>query len=106
MVVRMRSWRLAGGVLGVLVALSLPGVAEAADWYVAPSPTGNDANDCTLAHPCAHASHVIGLGTTTDGDTIHIAAGQYADTLNTAKRLNFVGAGPGTADDDPAATVI
>lgn len=102
----MRTPRLLPALLVTLAALVLPGTAGAADWYVAPSPTGNDANTCGAGSSCATIAHVVNLAGVHDGDTVHLAAGTYNENVQTDKRLTFAGAGAGTAASAAGASVI
>lgn len=62
------------------------------DWYVAPPPLGDNANDCaTSATPCATITAAIGKAS--DGDTIHLAAGTYAESITLDRDLEISGAG-------------
>jgi hypothetical protein len=84
--------------LGVLVAaLALPTAAQAAVRCVPVSVPG-----CTTAHATINAAVLAAV----NDDTIQIAAGTYAESITTTKRLNFVGAGAGTLNSAAGATVI
>jgi hypothetical protein len=84
--------------LGLLVAaLALPQAAQAAVRCVPVSVPG-----CTTAHATINAAVTAAV----NDDTIQIAAGTYAESIATTKRLNFVGAGAGTLASAAGATVI
>ncbi|MFL5800323.1 MAG: choice-of-anchor Q domain-containing protein [Roseiflexaceae bacterium] len=70
-------------------------------WYVAP--TGAAANDCRTP---ATACRTIGAAVqkAAGGDTIHIAAGTYAETLALPRSLTLEGAGAGSTIIDGRAT--
>jgi len=64
-------------------------------------PVATRPNNCqTQGSPCATIAHAISQAAR--GDTIHIAAGTYDESVNTSVDLSFVGAGPTGA----GATVI
>lgn len=89
--------------IALAIAMAAPASASAATRYVAT--TGTDAPDCTnSASPCKTIMYAVGQAT--DGDTIQIAYGTYVESVNTEKVLSFVGAGGGTLDGIPAATLI
>ncbi len=90
-------------VLVVAGAITAP-VARATDYYVAPAPTGNNANPCGQATPCATILHAVGLAA--NGDTIHLAAGTYPESLALNKRLTFIGAGAGTPSSSTGSSFI
>jgi hypothetical protein len=95
--------RLLAVVLAVGFAVVAPAVASGATRFVANG--GLDNTDCTNAGaPCATADHAAEVAA--NGDTIQIAAGVYDETVETDKVLTFVGAGGGTLDGIPAATVV
>ena len=77
----------------LLVALSAT-PAAAAIRYV--DPGGADTGACDdVAAPCATISYAVGQAV--DGvDEIRIAAGTYAEAVETIKRLTFAGAGNGS----------
>jgi hypothetical protein len=84
--------------LAVLLALVLPGAANAATRCVPVMAPGCDASYGTIGTAVAGAN---------SDDTIRIAAGNYVENVDAgAKRLNFVGAGAGTLTSDAGATVI
>jgi hypothetical protein len=90
-----RYWVLAPVV--VALALSAPPVAFGAVRCVPVNGPG-----CTASYGTINAA-VTAAGNT---DTIRIAAGTYAESINTNKQLNFEGAGSGTLDSDAGATVV
>jgi hypothetical protein len=95
--------RLLAVVVAVGFAVVAPAEASAATRFVANG--GLDNTDCTNAGaPCATADHAAEVAA--NGDTIQIAAGVYNGTVETDKVLTFVGAGGGTLDGIPAATLI
>jgi hypothetical protein len=63
-------------------------------WYVAT--TGSDSNEGTEASPFLAIQHAVGAAST--GDTIHVAAGTYAEVSQTIidKDLNIIGANKDT----------
>jgi hypothetical protein len=78
-----------GMATGGQVTLAAP---QATTWYV-DGATGSDLNDClTPATACETINAAIGLAV--DGDTIQIAAGVYAESIDLAQGLFLVGAGP------------
>jgi hypothetical protein len=89
----------------VVIALAAPATSSAADWFVADS-GGSDANTCMSGSPCATINHVVGLAGVNDGDTVHIAAGTYNENVATAKRLAFVGVGPGTPTSNTGSSFV
>lgn len=48
----------------------------------------------------------LAITAASNGDTIAIAAGTYAEAISTSKRLNFLGAGGGTLESAAGATTI
>jgi hypothetical protein len=79
-----------------VAALALPQAAQATVFCVpAPAP------GCTQK-----ASINAAVTAASNGDTIDIAAGTYAEAISTNKSLNFVGAGSGTLSSTTGATVI
>jgi hypothetical protein len=90
-------------VLGLAVVFALPAGAGAEVRYVAKG--GSDVPSCTNpATPCATVSYAVGQAG--GGDTIQIGAGTYTESVDTEKVLTFIGAGGGTLDGLPAATLI
>jgi hypothetical protein len=81
----------------VVAALALPQAAQAAVRCV---PAGGPG--CTTSHASINAA----VTAASNDDTIRIAAGTYAESVSTTKRLNFVGAGSGTLASATGATVI
>src|SRR5215213_7029911 len=84
--------RLARAVVAT-VALMLLGAGSASaasTWYV---DDGGSGTACTEAAPCKTVATAIGKAS--DGDTIHIGAGTYAESNATAKRLTLDGNGLG-----------
>jgi hypothetical protein len=95
--------RLLAVFVAVGFAVAAPAEASGATRFVANG--GLDNTDCTNAGaPCATADHAAEVAAS--GDTIQIAAGVYNETVETDKVLTFVGAGGGTLDGIPAATLI
>jgi hypothetical protein len=95
--------RLLAVVVAVGFALIAPTEASGATRFVANG--GLDNTDCTNAGaPCATTDHAAEVAA--NGDTIQIAAGVYNETVETNKVLTFVGAGGGTLEGIPAATLI
>jgi len=80
----------------ILAVLLLAGIAGAQNkLYVAPSPTGNDANNCSVAAPCAtitRASQILTLGTPATFTT----TGTITSFANVAKDVNVA---PGNYND-------
>lgn len=84
--------------LALLVfALLAPAAANAAVRCVPAAAPGCDSNHATIGAAVAAAAN---------DDTIRIAAGTYAEAINTAKQLTFVGAGGGTIESAAGATTI
>src|ERR1700722_16761903 len=54
------------------------------------STTGTDSGSC-VSSPCAPIDYA--LSKATPGETIHVAAGSYNQTVNITKAINLVGAG-------------
>ena len=65
----------------------LPGVASAATYYVATSPTGNDGNAGTQAAPFGTIE--FALNKLMVGDTLFIRGGTYAERLENEKGINW-----------------
>lgn len=65
--------------------------SQAAQLYI--SSTGSDSHPCTQSLPCLTLQRAVNVAS--NGDTIHIAAGTYAQSLTTisSKNLNILGAG-------------
>jgi hypothetical protein len=84
-------------------ALAAPASALAETRYVAK--TGSDTTACTHpASPCATISYAVAQAQ--GGDTIQIGPGNYTEWVQADKVLTFVGAGAGTVDGTPAATLV
>ncbi len=66
-------------------------VITISSWYVNAA-TGSDSNNCQST-TTACKTIAGAMGKAASGDTIHIAAGTYAETLNVSKSLAFIGAG-------------
>src|SRR5215218_7462245 len=82
--------------LGLLAAaLALPSPAQAAPAVRCVPAAGSG---CSSAHTTIAAA----VSAAADGDTIRIAAGSYAESISTTKRLSFVGAGAGATTIAPA----
>jgi len=83
------------GVVTFAAALTGPAAAgPAATRYVAT--TGTDSGDCSdQASPCLTINYAIGAATA--GDTIVLAAGVYAESVQITKPLTILGAQNGTA---------
>ncbi|HEX6229488.1 MAG TPA: choice-of-anchor Q domain-containing protein [Solirubrobacterales bacterium] len=91
--------------IAVTAALALPASAAAETRYV--DTGGADISACTNSGaPCKTVNHAVAVAS--DGDTIQIAAGTYAEaaTVTTNAVLTFVGAGSGTAADASGSTLI
>ncbi len=88
-----------------LAALAAPAAASAADLYVDAGPAGSDANPCAQASPCATIGHAVTLASAS-GDTIHIAAGTYPESITLDKDIDLVGAGSGTPGSAAGSTFI
>jgi uncharacterized repeat protein (TIGR01451 family) len=71
--------------------LLLIAVPAFADRFVAPG--GVDNGICNGAPPCATINHAIGVAAA--GETIHVAAGTYAERVNVNKQLTLLGAQAG-----------
>jgi hypothetical protein len=80
-----------------VAALALPQAAQAAVRCVPVSGPG-----CTTSHASINAA----VTAAANDDTIRIAAGTYAESVSTTKRLNFVGAGSGTLASTAGATDV
>jgi uncharacterized repeat protein (TIGR01451 family) len=79
-----------------IASLSITLSAAAQDLYVAPAPTGSDANACTTAlAPCLTIGHAVDLAA--PGDVIQVAAGTYAESVDVDKALTIRGAGVGVS---------
>jgi hypothetical protein len=90
-------------VAAVALVLALPVTAAAETRYVANG--GLDNTACTdPGAPCATVQHATEVAT--NADTVQIAAGIYNESVETGKVLTFAGAGAGTLDGIPAATLI
>jgi hypothetical protein len=94
-------WSIAG--LVVALVCLFPDGSLAATRFVANG--GLDNTDCTNSGaPCATVAHAAEVAS--NGDTVQIAAGVYSESVETGKVLTFTGAGGGTLDGIPAATLI
>ena len=89
--------RIAAALLGALTLLGAVGVAGANGASASPlslfvnGATGRDTNTCTtVAVPCATIGHAVSLAA--PGETIHVAAGTYAEQLVISKAVTIVGA--------------
>lgn len=81
-----RAWLRALFAVGVLAVV---GPAMAADWYVSAA-NGDDANACSnQAAPCLTIQAAIDYAA--DGDTVHIAAGQYPENVRADKAITLLG---------------
>ena len=87
---------------GLCLALAVAGLAlpQAAQAAVRCVPVGGPG--CTTSHASINAA----VTAAANDDTIRIAAGTYAESVSTTKRLNFVGAGSGTLASTTGATVV
>jgi hypothetical protein len=95
--------RVFAAVLVLAPLAGFPSDVDAAVRYVAKG--GSDSPACTSpATPCATVNYAVGQAVT--GDTIQIGAGTYVESIDTEKVLTFIGAGGGTLDGIPAATLI
>jgi hypothetical protein len=83
--------------LALLILSLAPATAAAAVRCVPVATTG-----CTTGHATVNAA----VTAASNDDTIRIAAGTYAEAVNTPKRLTFVGAGGGTLESSAGATTI
>jgi hypothetical protein len=83
--------------LALLVVALAPATAGAAVRCVPAAAPG-----CTTSHATINAA----VGAAANDDTIRIAAGSYAENVNTPKRLTFVGAGGGTLESAAGTTTI
>jgi hypothetical protein len=68
--------------LAVVVLLCMAGMAAAAEYYA--SPTGTEANPCTLVSPC-NIGKAAGMPAPGAGDTVWIRGGNYTVTVNSAQ---------------------
>ena len=73
---------------GLLMASAPSGGAPPPSEHV--STTGTDSGNC-VSSPCATIN--FALSKATPGETIHVAAGSYNQTVNITKAINLVGAG-------------
>src|SRR5215510_731530 len=73
----------------VLTCLAAAGSARAAEYYVAPAPTGNDSNPGSMASPWATLQK--GINTAVAGDTVWIRGGTYRITTpaSSGAGINF-----------------
>ena len=71
-------WLVTGLGLSIIL-VAFQAAAAGGPWYVAPSPSGNDGNDC-LSPETACASINAAIGKASGGDTIRIAEGIYLGT--------------------------
>lgn len=98
-----RSWRVAlpiGALAAGLLAVAPATVAgattgTASSLYV--SPTGTDAGACPASNPCATINYAESVAAT--GAVIHVAAGNYSQSVTVNKNVTIDGAGPGTVLD-------
>src|SRR5690349_8230516 len=81
----------------LVLALAVPTAANAATRCVPALAPGCDSSHATIAAAVTAA---------VNGDSIAIAAGTYAESIMTDKRLNFIGAGGGTIESPAGATTI
>jgi hypothetical protein len=81
--------------LSTLAALAAPAAADAATYYL--SPTGSDANACTVSSKCLTLTRAQAVATS--GDTVQIADGNYGAvatrTTFSDAGVTFVGEGTG-----------
>jgi hypothetical protein len=92
--------RLAIATAVAALSLALAGSASAATtWYV---DGGGNGSACTQANPCPVIATAVGKAV--NGDAIRIGAGTYNESITTAKRLTFDGAGAKLFD--PTSTII
>lgn len=89
--------RLTGAPVVLLLMLGLAAPASAAVRCV-----GSSGGDCASTHSTINGAVAAAGG----GDTVRIAAGTYAEAVDTSKVLTFQGAGRGTPDDTSGATVV
>lgn len=73
-----------------LIAFAAAGAAGAAGKTRYVSPGGADVGDCT-GSPCLTIGYAVGQASA--GDTVSVAAGLYAESVNITKRLSLVGSG-------------
>jgi hypothetical protein len=98
----------------LLVALALPfssvnmvrATSCSPDVWVAPPPTGNDANSGTQAHPFATIQQ--GIDVVCDDGTVHVAAGTYYENLDIDHSFTMIGSGAPTTiiDGDDSGRVL
>jgi hypothetical protein len=86
-------------VLPTFAMLAFAAPSQAADYYVA---QGGIGGSCTSAQPCAAIATAVGVAS--NDDTVHIGPGTYPATVDTVKRLTFIGAGAGSATSTNPAT--
>lgn len=82
-----------------MALLAAPSASAATTWHVDSSKNGVA---CTQADPCKTITEAVGKAS--DGDTIAVAAGTYNESISTAKRLTFDGAGDKIFD--PGSTAL
>lgn len=82
--------RSVGGMVLILLLLQGHALAQT-ERYVAPD--GSDAGDCTV-NPCATIGHA--LDESSDADIIHLAAGEYTESITIEKSVEIRGAGQGS----------
>ncbi len=75
----------------VVMAVASTGQAAAATNTLYVSPTGNDANACSQAHPCKTIGHTIAVAH--PGDTVVIEKGTYGGGFVITKKLHLQGSG-------------
>lgn len=82
---------------GMALALAAPAIAAAADLYV-DAQTGDDANACTLAAPCATIGAAIAASE--PNDRVLVDNGSYAETVTLAEGRSLVAENFVAADGD------